>query len=69
MKKLATIHDPVFVGRDDYSKLDLIFLSLIRDERDLPFVYLSLRITGIMIPIGLAMYFTSGWMFWGLAIA
>lgn len=69
MKELVTISDPVFVPRDDYSSLDRFFLSFIRDERDLPFIYLTLKITFIMLPIGLAMYFTSGWPFAVLAIA
>ena len=69
MKDLATIHDPVFTGRDDYSLLDRFFLNLIRDERDLPFIYLSLKISFVMLPIGIAMYFTAGWIFVVLAIA
>ena len=68
MKDLATIHDPVFTGRNDYSALDRFFLSLIRDERDLPFIYLSLKITLIMIPTGLALYFTSSYLFVLLAV-
>ncbi len=69
MKTLGIIHDPVFTKRDDYSAADRFFISMIRDERDLPFVYLTLRITFIMIPVGLAMYFTSGWIFAILAVA
>ncbi len=69
MKEFGIIHDPVFVKRDDYSAIDRFFISMIRDERDLPFVYLTLKITFIMLPVGLAMYFTSGWMFGVLALA
>lgn len=69
MKPLATIHDPIFEGGMDYSALDRFFLGLIRDERDLPFIYLTLRISLIMIPIGWGMYFTSGWVFALLAIS
>ncbi|HMQ48207.1 MAG TPA: fatty acid desaturase [Saprospiraceae bacterium] len=69
MKLLATISDPVFEGGIDYSAIDRFFLKLIRDERDLPFIYLTLKISFIMIPIGLGMYFTSGWLFALLAVS
>ena len=65
------ITDPVFVPRDDYNALDRFFLKLIRDERDLPFVYVAIKITLVMVPVGLAMYlpFANGWIFAALAVA
>ena len=53
MKTLTEIQDPVFVPRDDYSAFDRFWLSKIRDKRDLPFIFLTLRISWIMIPVGL----------------
>jgi fatty acid desaturase len=69
--RLPQLHDPVFVPREDYSALDRWFLSMIRDERDLPFVHLTLKITFIMLPLGLAMYIPGipGWLMAVLAVA
>ena len=66
----ATITDPVFKEKD-WSATDRFFLKYIKDKRDLPFIYLSIRITLIMLPIGLAMYIPglNNWVWWGLAIA
>jgi fatty acid desaturase len=69
MKQLALITDPVFAGAGRYNALDRFFLSLIRDERDLPFIYLTLKISLVMIPVGLSMYFLSGWLWWAAAVA
>ena len=44
MKVLSTIQDPTFTGRD-YNRLDRFFLHYIKDERDLPFIYLTIRIS------------------------
>lgn len=71
MRALATISDPVYRQDTQYSALDRFFLQLIRDKRDLPFVYLTIRITLLMIPTGILLYlpFITGWVWWGLAVA
>ena len=71
MKRLTEIHDPVFVPPERYTAFDRFWLGKIRDRRDLPFIYLSLRISLLMIPVGLLLYapFVSGWAWWLLALA
>ncbi len=70
MKKLLPITDPVFTEHT-YSATDRFFLKLIRDKRDLPFIYLTLKITFTLIPLAVLMYLpgVNGWLFAGLALA
>ena len=44
--------DPTYTEPTSYSRLDRFFLKLIRDKRDLPFVYLLIRVTVTLIPMG-----------------
>lgn len=69
MKSLTEIKDPVFQG-NHLSSLDEFFLKYIRDERDLPFIYLSLKITFTIIPLGIILYtnLLTGWVWWAVAI-
>lgn len=71
MKELTTITDPVFVRPDRYTAFDKFWLSLIRDERDLPFVYITLKISLIMVPLGILHYFVpfGTVLWWGLVAA
>lgn len=65
-----TINDPVFKPcTTKYSAFDRFWLSLISDERDLPFIYLTLKISLTMIPVGLLLFmpFVTGALWWGLA--
>lgn len=68
MKSLGTITDPVFESQT-YSKLDRFFLRYIRDERDLPFIYLTLRISFTIIPLAVLLYlpFVTGWVWFIIA--
>ncbi len=61
------ITDPMSSAKSSYNKLDQVFLGLIRDARDLPFVYLTLRITFYMILPGILLFFVQGWIWWILA--
>ena len=71
MKQLAEITDPVFVKPEHYSALDRFFLRFIRDERDLPFAYLTVKISLTLLPLGILLYmpFIQGWLWWAVAIA
>lgn len=71
MLSLPTITDPVFVKPAVYSKLDRAMLRFIRDERDLPFVRLTLKITFTLLPLAVILYlpFVHGWWFALAAIA
>ncbi|RYZ41535.1 MAG: fatty acid desaturase, partial [Sphingobacteriales bacterium] len=71
MKQLTAITDPVFIKPASWSATDRFFLKFIRDERDLPFVYLTLKITLTLIPLGILLYmpFISGPVWWLIAAA
>ena len=64
MRTLTTLTDPQFTKKEKYSSLDQFFLSYIKDERDLPFVYLCLTLTFVMIPFAVILFTSllSGWM-------
>lgn len=70
MKLLAEITDPQGTAKPSGS-LDRFFVSLIRDERDLPFIYLTIKITATLLPLA-ALLFIPGiptWLWWVAAIA
>lgn len=71
MISLPNITDPVYVKPDSFSALDKFFLKYIKDERDLPFVYLTIKITVTLIPLAVLLYmpFVDGWLWWAVAIA
>jgi fatty acid desaturase len=64
------ITDPVYVkptGPDN--TFQRFFKSMIRDERDMPFVYLTLELTFILLPLAILLYLPlAGWLWWTLAI-
>ena len=68
-RELPVITDPRQVQINS-SLINRFWLSLIRDERDLPFVHLLARITLVIIPLGVLLYlpFVSGWVWWAVAI-
>lgn len=68
MKLLSTIHDPTFTG-GNYNRLDRFFLQYIKDERDLPFIYLIIRICLTLIPLSVLLFmpFLTGWAWWAVA--
>jgi hypothetical protein len=65
-----TLHDPVFTPRP-YNVFDRYWLSFLNDERDLPFMHLTLKITLIMMPLGILLFFpfVTGWVWWTIALA
>ncbi|RAJ75144.1 fatty acid desaturase [Chitinophaga dinghuensis] len=70
MKQLTNITDPVFTRPATESVFDKFFKSMIKDERDLPFVYLTLKITFTLWPLAILMYIpgTVSWLWWTAAI-
>jgi len=70
MKILAEITDPVSVSKPANS-LDRFFVSLLRDERDLPFVHLTIKITATLLPLAALLYIPGipTWIWWIAAIA
>ncbi len=69
MRQLPVITDPVYVEPDSYSFFDKIGLKLIRDKRDLPFIYTNIKITLFMVVPGLSLFFfpASNWLWWLVA--
>ena len=55
MRSLPKITDPIFVKKE-LKGLDKFFVSKIRDERDLPFIYLMIKITFTLIPSAILLY-------------
>lgn len=72
MKTLGVITDPVYNKEHvKHTKLDRFFLQFIRDERDLPFIYLTIKITFTLIPLAVLLYLPgiTGWIWWVLVFA
>jgi len=71
MRTLPIITDPVFNKPASRPAFDRFLLKILRDERDLPFVHLSLQITFILIPLTVILYlpFVNGWLWATAAIA
>ncbi|MFK7970326.1 MAG: fatty acid desaturase [Bacteroidia bacterium] len=69
MRAFSALHDPVYEAPSEVSALNRFFLSLIRDERDLPFIHLTLKIMLLMIPVGILMYVPGlpNWIWWTVA--
>lgn len=61
--------DPVYTAPESFSRLDRFFLGLINDERDLPFIYLTLKISATLLPLAVLLFmpFLQGWAW--LAVA
>ncbi|MDO1449863.1 fatty acid desaturase [Rhodocytophaga aerolata] len=66
MKLLSQIHDPVYRKKEKYTIADKFFLRLIRDERDLPFMYLTVAISCTLVPMAIFLYLPllDGWLWW-----
>lgn len=67
----GVLTDPIYVkpeGTDN--ALQRFLKSMIRDERDLPFLYLTLELTFILLPLAIILYLpVPGWLWWTAAIA
>src|SRR5438309_509097 len=48
--------DPVYIPKEKTNFLESILLRFLNDKRDLPFIYLSLKITGIIVPFALYLF-------------
>lgn len=69
MLTFTGLTDPIYRVPGRRTLLDRALLHLIRDERDLPFTYLTLLVTFTLIPLGVLLYmpFVTGWVWWVLA--
>ena len=70
MKSLSVNTDPVFTAKP-LSAADRFFLKFIKDERDLPFIYLTIQISCTLIPLAVLLYmpFVNGWLWALVAVA
>ena len=70
MRTLGVVDDPVFKKRENHHFLNHFFLRLIKDERDLPFVYLCLQITFFIFPVAILLFsnLLAGWHWWLVAL-
>jgi fatty acid desaturase len=70
MRAVPIINDPVYVATD-YSWFDRQFLKVIKDKRDLPFVYLVIKISFVVFPIAVLLYTSvlPNWAWWLVAVA
>lgn len=68
MRRLPAIQDPTSVAQPS-NFFDRFLVRFIRDSRDLPFLYLILRISLTLLPLGIALYLpvVSGWLWWVVA--
>jgi fatty acid desaturase len=73
MKTVHTLSltDPVFSPGASYGAFDRFWLARINDERDIKFVHLTLKISLIMLPLGVLLFIpaVTGWWWWAIAVA
>ena len=70
MKSLSTLTDPTYIPKEKLSWYDNLWMKIINDKRDLPFIYLLTSIHLLVVP-GAIILFTpllKGWWWWALAI-
>jgi fatty acid desaturase len=58
------INDPVFKPQSSRNSFQKFILRFIRDERDLPFIFLCLKITFIVLPIGIFLFIPGCFRWW-----
>lgn len=63
MRPLSEITDPIHQPKS-YNSLEKFFLQYMKDERDLPFIWLCMKIVFIVIPLAVATFFIEGIVFW-----
>ena len=56
-----TIKDPIFHPKKERNYLERFILRFIRDERDLPFIYLCLKLQFLVIPLAIYLFFNFSW--------
>lgn len=66
MRTLGIINDPVY-QETSLSGIDNFFLQFLKDKRDLPFIYLILRILFIHIPVAASLFVLQGTVWYVVA--
>ncbi|MDQ6762304.1 MAG: fatty acid desaturase [Bacteroidota bacterium] len=70
MKCLSVLTDPLYIPKKKFTLYDRLWLRIINDKRDLPFIYLLTRIHVVVIITGILLYmpFWKNWIWWVAAI-
>jgi len=70
MRTLSTIADPVFIKKE-FSSLDQFFMKYLKHERDLPFIYLLIKLSLLFITTAIVLFSIEAGttLWWVLAIA
>lgn len=70
MKSLNYITDPEFVLKPKYNWYDKLWLKIMKDKRDLPFIYLLTLIHLTVLPMAIILFTNvlTGWMWWIIAV-
>lgn len=70
MKVLSTITDPVYIPKETLNWYDKLWLRVMNDKRDLPFIYLLTTIHLSVVPIAILLFtpLLQGWWWWLVAI-
>jgi fatty acid desaturase len=69
MINYGSINDPVFIKPARYNFFDRFWIRRIADERDLPFIYLTLKICFTVIPLAILLFLPiHGLFWWGIAL-
>lgn len=66
MKELTAITDPQYVKKEHLSAYDRFWMRFIKDERDLPFIYLLTRIHLFVFPWAFLLFtpLLTSWVWW-----
>lgn len=59
-----TLTDPVFVKKEQHGPLDRFLLRFIRDERDLVFTHLILKILLVIVPVAVYLFLPGRFNWW-----
>ena len=70
MKALSTLTDPVYIPKEKLSWYDKLWLRVMNDKRDLPFIYLLTLIHLSVVPVAILLFtpLLQGWWWWLVVI-
>jgi len=71
MKPLTTtLTDPVYIAPKKYSLYERLWLKIMNDKRDLPFIHLLTKIHLSVLPVAILLFtnLMTGWWWWAVAI-
>ena len=70
MKILSTITDPVYIPKETLNWYDKLWLRVMNDKRDLPFIYLLTIIHISVVPAAILLFtpLLQGWWWWLVAV-